>query len=63
LARGKFLPNVGGPRTTRRLVTNEEIRGILEELNNGLSRRDCEEKYDLSKAAIQQIATGKRTIK
>ena len=64
LARGRFLPQVGGPIVRRRLITDEEILGILEDLNKkGLSRRDCEEKYNLSKAAVQQIATGKKTVK
>lgn len=61
LARGKFLPNLGGPRTSRRFITNEEILGVLEDLKNDVSRKDCEKKYRLSKASIQQIATGKRT--
>ena len=60
LARGTFLPNVGGPKTSRRLISDKEVRGVLEDLKKGFSRKECETKYQLSKAAIQQIATGKK---
>ena len=62
LARGKFLPDLGGPRTSRRFITNEEIVGVLEDLKSGMTRKDCEKKYALSKASVQQIATGKREL-
>lgn len=63
LARGSFLSKLGGPVTRRKLIDNTVLARVAQDLKEGLSRRECESKYDLSKATVQQIATGKKQCK
>ena len=59
---GKYWPNSAGPITRAFRITDETIRSVLEDLKH-MSRKDCSIKYNLSKSAIEQIATGKKSFR
>jgi hypothetical protein len=62
ICNGTFWPHAGGPLTSKKIISNETLLAVLEDLKV-LTRSQCADKYDISKASVAQIATGKRKIR
>lgn len=59
---GVYWSTADGPITRRFVIDDNTVIAVKNDLLN-LTRKECQIKYNLSKAAIEQIASGKRTTK
>ncbi len=52
---GAYWSHVGGPLTGRKRIGQKTKNDVLADFKAGMSRKECQEKYQLSKSAVQKI--------